>query len=223
MNSDLAVVCSNCGGFLQARVATLDFFDTIWQLIESPRRAMRKIALSMHKNYSVLLSGLYGINLAFFFMWLFSLGEEFDNVLYLMFTAFLIGPPAGLIHLGLVGAFGVAVGKVFGAVLRFIDVFAAAAYATVPLVFALVFVLPIEILTFGLYLFSDNPSPLVIKPVSYILFLILDGIASFWSFSLLVIGIQTVAGLNFWKSILFVGFSVGLPFLLLYTIVALSL
>lgn len=164
---------------------------------------MRKIARAEHKNYLILLSGLYGMSLSFFFMWFFGLGEHFVNVLYLIFAGLATGPPIGLIHIGLIGVIGTIAGRLMGVHLRLIDILGVAAYSTVPIIFALFFILPIEILTFGLHFFDHNPSPLVIKPVSYVLLLLLDGLTVIWSIVLFTIGLKTLGGMVLWKSLLF--------------------
>jgi hypothetical protein len=195
-NGDLMIVCIRCGSFLQARVPTLDLFDTIWQLIEAPRRAMRKIALAVHKNYAIFLSSFYGIGLAFFLLWVLNLGEVFQNLLYLIFTAILIGPALGIIHVFLASLIGALVGRLLKTRMQFFNVLGVAAYATVPVNLSIVFILPIELMTFGLFMFAHNPPPIVIKPVPYIIFVILDGLAVIWSLGLFAIGIRIISNLN---------------------------
>ena len=50
-NDELAVLCSSCKSYLQSKVDSLNLFATIWQLIENPRAAFKKIVLARHKNY----------------------------------------------------------------------------------------------------------------------------------------------------------------------------
>jgi hypothetical protein len=220
-NGDLVIVCLRCGSFLQARVPTLDLFDTIWQMIEAPRKAMRKIALAVHKNYAIFLSSFYGIGLAFFLLWVLNLGEVFDNLLYLLFTAILIGPALGIVHIFLTSFIGVPIGRLLGARMRFSNLLGVAAYATVPVNLSIVFVLPIELMTFGLFMFAQNPSPFVIKPVPYIVFMVLDGLAILWSLGLFVMGIRTISNLRFLRAALSVAISTGLSLFLLIELVRL--
>jgi hypothetical protein len=220
-NNDLVIVCLRCGSFLQARVPTLDLFDTIWQLIEAPRKALRKIALAVHKNYVIFLSSFYGIGLAFFLLRILNLGEVFNNLLYLLFTAILIGPALGIIHVFLASLIGVLVGGLMRARMRFSNVLGVAAYATVPVNLSIVFVLPIELMTFGLFMFAQNPSPFVIKSTAYIIFMILDGSAVVWSLGLFVMGIRTLSNMRFLRAALTVAVSAGLSLFLLVELVRL--
>jgi hypothetical protein len=220
-NNDLVVVCLRCGSFIQARVPTLDLFDTVWQLIETPRKAMRKIALAVHKNYVILLSSLYGIGLAFFLLWFLNLGEAFNNLLYLLFTAILIGPALGIIHVFFASLIGVLVGRLLRARMRFSNVLSVVAYATVPLNLSIVFLLPIELMTFGLFMFAQNPSPFVIKPTAYIIFMIFDGLAILWSLDLLIVGIRIISNLRFLSAAFSAAISASLSLFLLIELVRL--
>jgi hypothetical protein len=220
-NGDLVIVCLRCGSFLQARVPTLDLFDTIWQLIESPRKAMRRIALAVHKNYAIFLASFYGIGLAFFLLWILDLGEVFNNLLYLLFTAILIGPALGIIHIFLTSLIGVLTGRLLGTRMQFSNVLGVAAYATIPVNLSIVFVLPIELMTFGLFMFAQNPSPFVIKPIPYIIFMILDGLAILWSLGLFVMGARTISNLRFLGAAFCVVVSTGLSLFLIIELVRL--
>jgi hypothetical protein len=222
-NGDLGVVCVRCGSFLQARVATLDLFTTAWQLIEAPRKAMRRVVAAVHKNYTIFLSSFYGIGLAFFLLWVLNLGELFENLVYLLFTAILIGPALGIIHIFLAGLIGVLAGRLWGIRMRFGNVFGVAAYATVPEILSIALVLPIELLTFGLYMFSNNPSPLVIKPFPYVVFMILDGLAILWSLTLFTIGIRTLGIASFIKAAIIALVSTGFSLVLVIEFVKLAI
>jgi hypothetical protein len=63
-----------------------------------------------------------------------------------------------------------------------------ASYAGAAIVYSLVFVFPIEIAIFGMYFFANNPPPLVISPVIYLLLLGMSGASFLWSLALLVEG-----------------------------------
>jgi hypothetical protein len=105
------------------------------------------------------------------------------------------------------------VGPVLGAVLFFVlarfltlvtpmggrkvgtrNAFALLAYSVVPVVLSLVFIFPIEIAVFGVYLFDTNPPPIVLNPMAYIVLVGLDGIAALWSAVLAWIGIRVMSG-----------------------------
>lgn len=215
-NGDLSLVCVKCGGFLQARIPTLDLFNTIWQVIELPKRAMRRIVLAVHKNYAILLSAFYGIGLAFSFMWLFNFGERFENLLYLIFAGLLFGPALGVIHILIIATVGIVVSRFFSIRMHFADLLGVAAYATVPVILSVVFLLPIELMTFGLFMFAENPSPFVIKPFPYIIFMILDGLTVLWSIGLFVIGIRTIGNLKVLRAMLIVILTLSVSLFILF-------
>lgn len=208
-NNDLAVICVQCGGYLQSRVPTLDLFPTMWQIIESPTRATKKIALAEHKNYSFILSAFVGIAVVYALLWLFNLGERFDNLMYLLFTGILLGPGIGITFLLLLSFVLYFVSRLLKGEVAFKNIYAVTTYAFVPIIFSLVFVFPIEIMTFGLFFFASNPSPLIIKPFSYIVMTGFNGLTALWSFVLLVLGLRTANNFSLWKSILATLLSLG--------------
>jgi hypothetical protein len=67
------------------------------------------------------------------------------------------------------------------------DSLALLAYSLTPIVVSLFIVLPIELLTFGMYLFTSNPHPYTIKPVSYVILVGFDVIVSLWSLGLAIL------------------------------------
>ena len=191
-NYHLAIVCSNCGSFLQRRVENLDLFTTMWSLIERPVGGFRTIALARHKNYALTLSAVGGIGLAFLFFWALKAGEFAENMLNLIVAGTLTGPLVGVVIVGLLSLFVRGIANMSRAKVRLRDVFSVVAYALLPVVFTLFLVLPIELLTFGQFFFTRNPSPFLLKPFSYIVLIGLDGASVLWSLVLLCIGITVL-------------------------------
>src|SRR6059036_2490374 len=95
-NNELAVLCTSCQSYLQSKVENLNLFETIWQLIESPRSAFKRIVLAKHKNYVFVLSSLLGISMAFAMFWLKNLGPQFTNLPTLIGSGGFLGVPLGL-------------------------------------------------------------------------------------------------------------------------------
>lgn len=187
-NDDYAVVCSNCKGFLQNRVPNLDLFDTAWGILHAPTKTFRRIALAEHKNYVIALFCLFGVAVSFSAFWYFKIGEHFDTLLGVIIAALLGGPPLGLaLWLLLTGLYwGVA--KMFGVPASFRNAYSVLAYSFLPIILTLPIVLPIELLTFGMYLFTSNPSPYVIKPVSFVVLAGFDAVMSIWTIVLVTAG-----------------------------------
>lgn len=192
-NGDLSVVCKKCGGYLQTRVQTLDLFDTLWMLIESPKSAFKRISLSEQKNYIHFLAAVSGIGFAFCWLWRVRGGMLFDNNLQILILAGLLtGPVVGIIVLYLGSIFYYLGARLLKGMSRFRDAKAVLAYAMVPLTLATILLLPLELGFFGMSFFTSNPSPMVLKPVSYIVLIGMDGLAVVWSYILLVIGTRVL-------------------------------
>lgn len=204
-NNELALKCSSCRSFLQSKIDTIDLFQTLWQLIESPAVAFKRIVLATHKNYVILLASLSGIGVVYAVLWYKRLGFQFANVLTLTGTGLVVGPPVGILFTLVLSAVLVLLAKVFRWHASFRNVFAVVAYASGPILFSLVFIFPLEISIFGLDFFGQNPSPMVIKPVVYIMLLGFDALAAVWSVLLLVAGVSVAAGTTRLQSLLLTG------------------
>lgn len=191
-NDDFAITCQNCKGFLQNRVPNLNLFETAWGVLESPRSTFRSIRLAEHKNFSLLLFCCFGIALSFTAFWYLKLGRLFETLLDLIPWALAGGMALGLFASLLLTGLYHLLARLFGSRIPFRNSLGLLAYSFVPIVFSLVFVLPIELLTFGMYLFTGNPHPSVIKPLSYVLLVGFDTIMALWTVTLLIIGTSVV-------------------------------
>jgi hypothetical protein len=83
-------------------------------------------------------------------------------------------------------------------------------YSMTPVAFSLILILPIELLTFGMYLFTSNPHPYVMKPVSYVLLIGFDALIASWTLGLAVVGTRVGHQLNTMKSMVVVFVTLGL-------------
>ncbi|HEY6951739.1 MAG TPA: Yip1 family protein [Bacteroidota bacterium] len=187
-NDEFATVCRNCKSFIQNRIPNLDFFATVWKVIESPRQAFHDITLAEHKNYSLLLFSLFGIGLSFTAFWYFKLGSRFDSLLDLLAKAVFSGVALGLVCAMLFTVLFHLTARVLGGRGSFRTSLGVLAYATTPVFLSLVLILPIELLTFGMFLFTSNPDPYTIKPGLYVALISVDVAVSLWAFGLAVIG-----------------------------------
>jgi hypothetical protein len=199
-NDDFATVCVQCKGYLQNRVPNLDFFETAWGIIESPKATFRTITLAEHKNYVFLLFVFFGVAVSFTTFWYLELGNLFDSLLFLIPWALGGGVAGGLIISPVLSIFGHTVGRALGSNQKFRNSNALFAYSLVPIALSLFLVLPIELLTFGMYLFTSNPHPYVIKPVSYLLLVGFDVLMTLWTIVLAVTGMTVVYRFSVWKA-----------------------
>ena len=201
-NDEYATICTKCGGFLQNRVANLDLFDTLWRTIENPRKAFRMIALAEHKNYALFLYVLSGISITFFGFWYFRLGERFESVPSTIVWALLIGVPLGAVLCLVVSFFHWILSRAAGGKSTFRISMGVTSYSLMPIIVSLVLLLPIELMTFGMYIFTFNPHPYAVKPLSYVVLIGLNVLLIIWTFLLAIIGTKTAGQINTFKSIL---------------------
>ncbi|MDI6766757.1 MAG: Yip1 family protein [Bacteroidota bacterium] len=193
-NHHLAITCSSCSGYLQNKVEALDLFTTAWNVLEKPSKAFHTIAIAHHKNYVLFLSAITGIALTFFMFWIIKAGDYTHSLLNFLAVGFSIAPFLGIIFVFTVALLLKSLNSLMRVKVTFRNAFAVTAYSFIPIVISAILVLPIEIMTFGTYFFSKNPSPLQLKPLSYVLLLGLDGIFALWWFILFWIGLRRLTG-----------------------------
>jgi len=169
-NPSYVHICENCNSFIRERVYNIDLWDLIGLLIESPGKAFKHIVYSEHKNFIGFV--LLLITIKFLvdarFISLVSL-ESFNPTtgLYLSYSIVLVSLTVFLILYSYCITF---VNELLNIKTRFRDNFSVLVYSLIPNVFGIVFLFVIELVVFGEYLFSINPSPFVVKEfVAYLL------------------------------------------------------
>ena len=215
-NDDLSLKCTSCGSFIQDKVPTLDLFAMIWMVIESPKQAFKKIVLSEQKNFVLLQSLFFGISVLFAFMWLAKTGNNYDNLLPLLLHGIFFGILAGIpffIVIALSIHFFV---KIFGGKGKWNETYAVIGWSLMPIVLATVFILPLELGTLGLYLFSSNPNGYEYKPAVYVALIGLDALTLVWSIILGTIGISVAHHFKVLKSLMVTLVPVGTVFYLMF-------
>lgn len=208
-NDPFATVCRECGGFLQNRIPNLNLFETIWGILESPTKTFKVIVMAEHKNFSLLLFTLFGIGVSFSTFWFYQLGNSFSSLPELLVVACLVGIGGGIVIPPIITAVYHHVARIGGRKATYKTGYAILAYSTTPVVLSVFLVLPIELLTFGMYLFTGNPDPYVIKPISYVALLFLDGVMGIWSLWLVLRGTTIAYGVGWLHSSLAMVAAVG--------------
>jgi hypothetical protein len=201
-NDDYAVICVSCKAYLQAKVEGLDLFATIWGLIESPTATFRRIVLSKRKNFVALLAAVAGIAVVFGVIWFFRMGTRFTGLMSLMGFGMIGGPIAGIVTMLAASTFVQVAARIAGGKGKFRDTLATTTYASFPVGFSVFFIFPLLIANFGMYLFDQNPSPMVIKPVVYSLLLLFNIAALLWALGLTMIGLAVAHRLSRMRAIL---------------------
>jgi hypothetical protein len=168
------------------------------------------IRLAEHKNYVMVLNALCGINIAFAGFRYFRTGDRFENLLLLIFWASLIGVPLGILLCPIVSSFHWILSKTLGGKASFLTSLGIISYAFTPYIISLLLVLPVELMTFGMYLFTFNPNPIAIKPASYIVLIGFDVAMILWTIILSIQGTKIGNQISLWKSVLIVAILYGL-------------
>jgi hypothetical protein len=187
-NSDNPIydsVCSKCKYYLRDRIYNLDLWTVVTSLIDSPNSAFRTIIFSEHKNFILFIIFFaaikYLINARFIAMisrgeFQSSIGLEYSYLIVIGITSsfFLL---FSLLHKSY--------GKLNEINIRFRDTLALILYSQIPLLLGLFVLFPLELVIFGDYLFSLNPTPFVIKGSIAYFFLVVEISLILWSIFLI--------------------------------------
>ena len=169
-NPFYGLICNNCKAFLRERIFNIDLWKILALIIESPSTAFRLIIHSEHKNFLsflvLLISGKFFISSMFIALLSLKgqaeLGSFVKNYLVILIVLMLL--------LTICSYLVTIVFKKFKLETRFKDNFSIIIYSFVPYIFGFIILFPIELILFGGYLFSVNPSPFVVKEsLAYIL------------------------------------------------------
>lgn len=195
------LVCLNCKGFLRDRVYNIDFWKILAELIAAPKSAFTKIIFSEQKNFVLIIILLTTIkqfiNSIFFYHT--DLTNDISN--YNLTTNYLIVFTSLVLFTGIFAVLIKFSNSLLKNTLRLKDIFSVLSYSFIPHLFALLILFPIELIFFGRYLFSNNPSPFVIKETAATLFLILEILLILWSFFLTNVGLYTLTNSIFYSVI----------------------
>jgi hypothetical protein len=149
---------------------------------------------------------------------MFRLGGLFSSLLELIAVGLGMGIIAGLLLAPVAATLYWGTARILGGKGSFRDSLALIAYSLVPLIVAVIFLLPIELLTFGMYLFTHNPHPSTLKPELYIILIGLDAASVLWTLGLLFIGTYVGHQIGKMKSVFVTGLTATLIIAGLYAI-----
>jgi len=189
-------ICFNCRYYIREKIINLDLFSLIASLIESPTKAFRTIIFSEHKNFTLFILLLvcikYLINARFVSM---LTKNEFQSTVGLEIS-YLIVTGITLVAFLLFSFLYTSIGRRKDISLRFKDTLAALIYSQIPYVIGLLVLFILELVIFGDFLFSINPTPFVIKGFISYLFLLLEISVIIWSAVLVFKGFHTQTNLH---------------------------
>ena len=180
-------ICISCKSYLRERVVNLDLWKVIGLLIENPVKGFEQIIYSEHKNFIVFIIMLAAIKLlldSIFMSVAFNHANVFQNF-FLNYLLLLIA------FTSVIFLFSFILSKITKSIsdTRVKDNFSVLTYSFIPHIFALVFLFPIELILFGEYLFSFEPSPFQLKETLAYALLAFETLVILWGLFLTVMGI----------------------------------
>ena len=184
-------VCSGCKFYLRDKIYNIDLWTVISSLIENPTKAFRTIIFSEHKNFILFILFFvtikYLINARFIAM--ITVGE-FQSTIGLQYS-YLIVLGIIVIYFLLFSFVYKLSGNLSEINIRFKDTSALIIYSQIPVLFGLFILFPLELVIFGDYLFTLNPTPFVIKGNIAYFFLALEIGLVLWSIFLVIKAFMT--------------------------------
>ncbi len=213
------LACQNCKNYLRERIYNLDLWQLLGRLIEKPKNAFTKIIFSEQKNFVFSLILILSVKV-FINIILFSAANQKGSLIFMNFLWNYLIVLSIIILLIVSFAFLIKVcNHWFHNKTRAKDIFAVLSYSQVPYIFALLILFPLELIFFGEYLFSNNPSPFIIKETAAYIFAVLELLIIIWSLFLVIVALITLT-----KSFVY-SFAIGIVFnmMILYSQYLLSL
>ena len=193
-------ICEECKSFLREKVANIDLWDTIREIIEEPTAAFQQIIFSEHKNFILFITFIIAIkNLIISrFISVPQLGSNGVTTSFILSLTLVL--VLTIILFFLITSIQLKLYFMKGIQLRFRDIYAVNSYVFIPYLFGLFFIFPVEIIVLGGNIFSNNPYSFQIKSTITYILMGIEFIVAIWSFIL------------FYKSILVVGLNRFLSF-----------
>ncbi|MDP2208112.1 MAG: hypothetical protein Q8K98_04965 [Bacteroidota bacterium] len=201
-NHHLEIICRQCGGYIQTKIENIDLFQKLWQLIENPVKAFKHIAIAKHKNYIIFLTSLFGMSFLFLLFEYINIGRIINRGVLIALAGMGGGIVFGFFFLVILTWITLGFSKLFKSPpTKFWNLFSVIAYSTVPIIYIFIFLLPIKLLTFGIILYTSNPSPVLVNAsVSYISWF-LEALMFAWFIFLFNTASRVVFEFNFFKAI----------------------
>lgn len=183
-NSDNAfynITCDKCKFYLRDRIYNIDLWSAISTLIDNPAKAFRNIIFSEHKNFVlfiiIFISAKYLINTRFLAM--LTVGEFQSSIELFLSYLIILGSVCSYF---LLFVFAYRFLCVLNSIhYRIKDVLSIIIYSQIPFALGLIILFPLELVIFGDYLFSLNPTPFTIKGNITYIFLVVEMGIILWS------------------------------------------
>ncbi|MGE5457191.1 MAG: YIP1 family protein [Methanococcaceae archaeon] len=186
-------ICLKCNSYLRERIVNIDLWSTIGLLIESPSKAFKNIIHAEHKNFIFFLYFL--VSIKFFINTLILAEPVFGNsgIFGYLSITFMVSLVAPLVLFFLFSWLFTMLTKAFHVKTRFKDNLSIIIYSQFPHIIGLVFLFPVEMVLFGAFLFTSNPSPFILKPGPALIISILELLMMLWSAILIFFAIKVTS------------------------------
>lgn len=189
-NPYYALNCTECNFLLRDKIVNIELWNTITLLIESPLIAFHKITFSENKNFIYGILFFLGIKIWILSAWFGLIFSSEVNPIYyfykLIFFSFITAVFSILIPVSKLAVLL----KLKKNNFRFKDIYSTTIYSFIPIVFSVLILFPLEVIVFGEYLFSLNPSPFEIKNLFAYIFIALETFILIWTYYLLYISLK---------------------------------
>lgn len=190
-NPHFKLTCKNCKAYLRDRIINIDFWSTLWKLIESPSAAFSNIIHSEHKNFVIVLSFLFSIKYFINSLILTNALKINAGTLDYLTLNYGLSILYVIIIIHLFALIVTVFNKLSGISSRFKDNVAIYIYSAFPIILGGMFLFLIEYALFGHYFLTFDPSPFLLKEnVAYIT-AGLEGLLVLWSLFLSVTATYT--------------------------------
>ncbi len=156
-------ICKQCESYLQDRIFNIDLWQILGKLIESPVEGFRVIVRAEHKNFILLITVLASVKILIDAMFISVFVSKNENAYHNFYIHLLFAAGLFILFVLIFSILLFFINKMFGITTRIRDNYSIFTYSFFPYVFGLILLFPIELILFGSYLFSFNPSPFIIK------------------------------------------------------------
>ena len=192
-----ALNCSSCKYYLRSVQPNIDFWNTSWQLFDSPQNALKKIIFAEHKNFSFFLLLLISVKIFLYTITFQSLVDSQNDYILKLYNALIF---MGITFITIIVFLYLMTFmlKTFHIKTRFKDNLSLLAYSSIPIIFASFIIIPIEYGIFGQHWFIYNPSPFNIKPLVAYILLIIEFIMFIWSMMILFLSFYIQSNSILW-------------------------
>jgi hypothetical protein len=157
-----------------------------------------------------------GIYFSFSLKSIFLLGTKYEHLIFVIISTIADGIIYGIVILILMATSNHFLCHLMGGKGKYKNSIAILSYSCIPFGISLLIISPLMLMTFGPFLFTGNPHPNVINPLSYFILQTLNVLMAIWFISLWIIGSKISMQITVLKSVFSVFISILFGAIILY-------